>query len=626
MKINGGKLLLGSLLACSSFAFAGSFDGAANKVLPGVVNSGGQGGVASGSHNLIGDACEIGRSSFTSTNHILYSGFGSLVAWPETVPNLSASADATPGVIALAWTAPKADGSTGTAAAYEIRYSSTAAESPAMTEAQFWLSASAAGKTTVPSPGPNGASEQLNIPGLLGGTTYYFAVKARASWDAWGYLSNGATAQTRLYPPAFDSFQSVAADSIQFRWTASGNGSQGVKYRVLVSTAPDPFNPGGAVVTSSDTYNQFLSSAGLFASTTYYFAVAGVNYDGVETAYTGIQSTATLPDTTPPSAPAYASPADASWHNSAGMTFAWGGASDGLSGLSGYLFDLSTLAAQDFSVIYYSSETANLSVSTGPFAAAKHYYWRVRAKDNAGNYSVGWSTWSVEFEFTAPAPNPPGGNASADSPSQVTWTATAPSDAGGSGLSATPYSFDNGGAWQANGTFVKSDCDANTPYAKTIKYRDNAGNRTAGTEIVKYSLAAAPSEAGITCNKSTKTASGASLFTFNAVFGAGSFEYLKYKWDTAQAESDWPDTWPGWALSLNALPQGTSYYLHLKAYNYEEEANAATLTKGPYWYQNDNLSAAMDTNETGAQFGGGLVRSSVTIVGAGDPAFLELKI
>ena len=295
MKMNGKKMLFGLLLALPAmapFAMAGSFTGPTNAILPAVVNTGGQDGT-SANHNLTGVIDEPGQAAYTSANNILEPGFANLVAWPERITDIFASTGAAEGSLQLKWTSPKADGYTGTVAAYEIRLSSVPARSPAISESQFLQADSAAGFVTVPAPSAYGSAEQLNVTGLVGGATYYVAVKARASWDAWSYLSNGATAQARLYAPAFSNFTNVYVSSVQFNWTVNGN-APGMLYRVLVSTAADPLNPAGAVVTSSDTYNLYLTTSGLNANTVYYFRAAGVNSASGVANYSAAAGTSTL--------------------------------------------------------------------------------------------------------------------------------------------------------------------------------------------------------------------------------------------------------------------------------------------------------------------------------------------
>jgi len=100
-----GTVLAGlclALLARIPLSSAGAFEGAEYGVLPGVVNSGGSGQPASASHNLIAGAGEIGRSSYTSANHILQPGYANLAAWPGTVTDLFASTGAAGGSLALA--------------------------------------------------------------------------------------------------------------------------------------------------------------------------------------------------------------------------------------------------------------------------------------------------------------------------------------------------------------------------------------------------------------------------------------------------------------------------------------------------------------------------------------------
>jgi hypothetical protein len=69
----------------------------------------------------------------------------------------------------LTWTAPGDDGSTGQAASYDIRYST----SP-ITSGNF---GSATAVSSPPVPGPSGSSEGLTVT-LRGGATYSFALKA----------------------------------------------------------------------------------------------------------------------------------------------------------------------------------------------------------------------------------------------------------------------------------------------------------------------------------------------------------------------------------------------------------------------------------------------------------------
>lgn len=84
-------------------------------------------------------------------------------------------AQATSSTATLTWTAPGDDGASGTAARYEVRYSTEP-----ITE-ESWQYAKEAGQ--VPGPQAAGSSETATVPGLAAGTRYYFAVRARD--DVW---------------------------------------------------------------------------------------------------------------------------------------------------------------------------------------------------------------------------------------------------------------------------------------------------------------------------------------------------------------------------------------------------------------------------------------------------------
>jgi hypothetical protein len=87
-----------------------------------------------------------------------------------------------PSSVTLKWTAPGDDGKTGTATAYDIRFS----RNP-ITAANF----SAASKlTSLLIPGPAGTQQQFTIFGLTPGALYYFAVKSVDEAGNWSTISN----------------------------------------------------------------------------------------------------------------------------------------------------------------------------------------------------------------------------------------------------------------------------------------------------------------------------------------------------------------------------------------------------------------------------------------------------
>jgi hypothetical protein len=101
--------------------------------------------------------------------------------------------------IATRWTAPGDDGSTGTAASYDIRYST----SP-ITSANWGTATQATGE---PVPAVAGTQQVYTLSGLSGSQTYYIAIRATDSSGNVGALSNvvsGTTADTVAPAPVRD--------------------------------------------------------------------------------------------------------------------------------------------------------------------------------------------------------------------------------------------------------------------------------------------------------------------------------------------------------------------------------------------------------------------------------------
>lgn len=100
-------------------------------------------------------------------------------------------------VVVLTWTAPGDDGMTGTAAAYDLRWSTQP-----ITAAGF---GSATPVPIQPGPLPAGTAQSYVAVGLTPGTSYYFALKASDEAGNWSPMSNVANATTALtdkVPPA----------------------------------------------------------------------------------------------------------------------------------------------------------------------------------------------------------------------------------------------------------------------------------------------------------------------------------------------------------------------------------------------------------------------------------------
>ena len=113
---------------------------------------------------------------------------GSETIPPDAVSNL-ATGTATASTMILTWTAPGDDGSTGTAARYDIRYS----HGRPITEDNW---ASTTQVTGEPIPTAAGTSQSMVVSGLSPSTTYYFAIKTSDRATNTSAISNSPSGLT----------------------------------------------------------------------------------------------------------------------------------------------------------------------------------------------------------------------------------------------------------------------------------------------------------------------------------------------------------------------------------------------------------------------------------------------
>lgn len=203
-------------------------------------------------------------------------------AAPAAVADLSATGvDANR--LTLIWTATGDDGATGTATSYDIRYSTE----PIVGEASFAAAVAVAGVGT---PKAVGQAEGLLVTGLIGGTPYYFAIKAGDEVPNWSSLSN--VLEVTTLPPDVTGPAAVAdlatgpigPRSVELTWTAPGDdGTTGRAslYDIRFSTSAITTEADYAAATQvagepmpqvSGATERFVVS-GLARHTTYWFAI-----------------------------------------------------------------------------------------------------------------------------------------------------------------------------------------------------------------------------------------------------------------------------------------------------------------------------------------------------------------
>jgi hypothetical protein len=110
---------------------------------------------------------------------------------PAAVSNLSVP-QKTYNSVTLSWTAPGDNNASGTAASYDVRYST------ATITALNWASATQAGGEPVPQAA--GATQSMTISGLSASTAYYFAIKTTDESSNVSVLSNVPSDITSAVP------------------------------------------------------------------------------------------------------------------------------------------------------------------------------------------------------------------------------------------------------------------------------------------------------------------------------------------------------------------------------------------------------------------------------------------
>lgn len=147
-------------------------------------------------HSVANDIEEFSVVKFSDTNP------------PAAITNLATS-NVTATSVGLSWTAVGDDDLDGQAASYDLRYSTSVITSQNFT--------SATQVTGVPVPGVSGAPQSFTVGGLLSGTTYFFAIKAKDEAGNAGAISNVVSASTSQGNVVVDNFDRTTLGE---NWTA----------------------------------------------------------------------------------------------------------------------------------------------------------------------------------------------------------------------------------------------------------------------------------------------------------------------------------------------------------------------------------------------------------------------
>ncbi len=434
---------------------------------------------------------------------------------PAAVTDLAAGSP-TASSVTLTWTAPGDDGTTGTAASYDVRYSTSPIDEG------NWTSATQA--TGGPAPSVAGSPESMVVSGLSSDTTYYFALKTSDEVPNVSALSNVATAATPdVTPPAAVTdlaTSSPTGSTITLTWTAPGDdGSTGTAASYDVRVSPSPIDEGnfasaweviGEPAPATAGTVQSVIVSGLDSDTTYYFAIKTSDEVPNTSAISNVPSAATLDVT----APAAVTNLAAGSPTGSSVQLTWTAPGD----------DGSTGTASSYDVRYSTSPIneanwASATQATGEPAPAvagtnqnmtvsgltsdTTYYFAIKTSDEVPNVSALSNVPSATtLDVTAPAAvtNLAAGNATSTS---LTLTWTAPGDDGNTGT-ATSYdvrystsTIDEGNwasATQATGepapaaagsaeSMTVSGLSASTTYYFAIKTSDEVPNTSALSNV-----------------------------------------------------------------------------------------------------------------------------------------------
>jgi hypothetical protein len=330
-----------------------------------------------------------------------YSQAGDAMA-PAAVTNLAVG-DATTGSVTLTWTAPGDDGLTGTAASYDIRYSTNA-----ISEAT-WGAALVLG--SVPSPQPAGTVQNMVVSGLVSNTTYYFAMKTSDEVPNVSGISNTVSAKTLADVVAPAAVSGLAAinptnNSITLTWTAPGDdGSAGTAagYDIRYSTSTiTEANWAGATQMTGEPAPaqagtiQSVVVSGLTASTTYYFAMKSCDEAPNLSALSNVASARTIADVIPPAAVTNLTVAKA---KSRTLTLTWTAPGDDGSAGTAAGYDLRYSTSPISEANWADAASASGVPAPAPAGAGQGaviadlrpdttYYIAIRALDEASNLSA----------------------------------------------------------------------------------------------------------------------------------------------------------------------------------------------------------------------------------------------
>ena len=480
--------------------------------------------------------------------------------------------------VALAWTAPSANGSAITG--YEVQVS-TSSTGPF---------ANAAGCTTA----ATSTATSCTATGLANGTAYYFTI---AAINAAGTAS-ASTASASVVPNTTADTASaptgVAGDSqVALSWTPPSNSGTAITgYRVQVATSSGGTYSNATGCTAGLTSTATTCTAtGLANGTAYYFKVAAINAAGTGTA------SAASASVTPYGVPVAASAPTGTSGNTQ-VVLVWAAPNANGSAITGYQVQVSTSSAGVYTdatgCTTAATSTATTCTATG-LTNGTAYYFKIAAINAAGTASASAASASIvpnTVPNTASAPTGVAGD------TQVALSWSAPSNSGSAitgyrvqvATSAAGSYADATGCTSASSS-SGTTCTATglvngTAYYFKVAAINAAGTATASSassSLTPYTVAGAPAAASgtsgntqVSLSWSAPASNGGSAVTGYQVqvstSAAGS--YSNATGCTANATS------VATTCTATGLTNGTAYYFKIAAINAAGTGTASSASSG----------------------------------------------
>lgn len=516
---------------------------------------------------------------------------------PANIADLS-TGTATFSSIALHWTAPGDDGSTGTATEYDIRYAAFV-----ITDANW---NSAAQVTGEPSPQPAGSAENFTVTGLNSTTTYYFAIKTADEIPNWSGLSNIAAGTTSDVPtPPEPPILVAPADGaidltqpVELDW----NIISGVDYYQLQLADNSAMS---SPLRDTTTQNSGYSADNLDNGATYYWRARAHNQYGWGNWSVIRNFTTVCPQ---PDPPLLVSPADGATDVPVPVLFDWADVTGAT------LYHLQVDETSNFASPVVNTNSSASYYNATNLIDGQSYYWRVRAQDDCGwsDWSTVWNINTVDTALPAAVGDLLAATGDGHGEIDLTWTAV-----GDDGTVGTATSYDiryslstiNNGTWnsatrvngepapQPAGTgeqFTVTGLEPGVTYYFAMKVADESGNESPLSNVTSAQPAdMAPPAAIDDLSGVTGSDDGEIILSWTAPGDDGhdggmvsaylikySREYLtEANWDSASMHEAYvmpqPPGHPQAAM-LSGLEPGERYYVGIKCY--DECANCSPLS------------------------------------------------